>query len=87
MAVPVGASFGPNPTPEGNFFGKVVEKEPADLAQMAAQRDTVLFTLKQQKSQERAQLFREGVVQALVKDKKVKVYQDNIKKLAAGYRS
>ena len=83
---PVGGTFGPNPTPEGNFFCKVLEKEPADLTQLAAQRDTLLFSLKQQKSQERAQLFREGVVQALVKEKKVKVYQDNIRKLAAGFR-
>jgi hypothetical protein len=65
----------------------VLEKQPADLTQLAAQRDTILFGLKQQKSQERAQLFREGVVQSLVKDKKVKVFQDNIRKFAATYRS
>ena len=82
----VGDVIGPILTPGGSFFFKVLEKQPADLTALAAQREQMLLAIKSRRSRERQELFAEGIVQALIKQKKVKVYDDNIKRLAAGYR-
>jgi peptidyl-prolyl cis-trans isomerase D len=82
-----GDVFGPVVTPNGSFYCKVVEKQPADLVQLAAQRADMLFQIKSRRSRERAELFADGVVQSLIKQKKVKIYEDNVKKLVAAYRS
>ncbi len=83
----VGDVFGPVVTPNGSFYCKVVEKQPADLVQLAVQRADMLFQIKSRRSRERAELFADGVVQSLIKQKKVKIYEDNVKKLVAAYRS
>lgn len=83
----VGDVFGPLVTPNGTFYCKVIEKQPADLVQLAGQRADMLFQIKSRRSRERAELFADGIVQSLIKQKKVKIYEDNVKKLAAAYRS
>jgi peptidyl-prolyl cis-trans isomerase D len=83
----VGDVVGPLMTGNGTFFVKVVEKVPADLTQLAAVRDQMLQTLKQRRAQERIELFRDGIVQALIRQKKVKIYEDNVKRLVASYAS
>ena len=83
----VGDIVGPIVAPGGSFYCKVVEKQPADLVQLAAQRADMLMQIKSRRSRERAELFADGVVQSLIKQKKVKIFEDNVKKLAAAYRS
>lgn len=83
----VGDVVGPLVTPNGTFFVKVVEKAPADLTQLAAMRDQMLQALKQRRAQQRIELFRDGIVQELIRQKKLKIYEDNIKRLVAGYTS
>lgn len=83
----VGSTFGPVQTPAGTFFCKVIEKLPADLTQLASERETIVQSLKSQRSSQRRELLYEGIVSGLVKQKKVRVYEDNIKKLAAAYGS
>jgi len=81
----VGDVVGPVLTGSGTFYLKVMEKQPADLTQLAGQRELMLDALKRRKAGERGELFREGIVQELMKQKKVKIYQDNIKKMVAAY--
>ena len=83
----VGDVFGPVVTPNGTFYCKVIEKQPADLVQLAPQRAEMLLQIKSRRSRERAELFADGVVQSLIKQQKVKIYEDNVKKLVAAYRS
>lgn len=83
----VGDVLGPIMTPNGSFFVKIVEKVPADLTQLAATRDQLLQTLKQRRAQQRIELFRDGIVQELIRQKKVKIYEDNIKRLVSSYAS
>ena len=68
-------------------FIKVIEKMPADLTQLAAARQTLMNALKSRRAQERREMFSEGIVNQLVKEKKVKIYEENVRKLADGYRS
>lgn len=81
----VGDVFGPIPTPNGTFYCKVLEKQPADLTAIIANRAALIQELKSRRANERRELFGDGVVQALIKQKKVKIYDDNIKKLVASY--
>lgn len=81
----VGETFGPVQTPAGTYFCKVVEKQPADLTQLAAERDTLVQNMKGQRSNIRRELLYDGIVNALTKDRKLKIYEDNIKKLATSY--
>ncbi len=83
----VGDLVGPIPTGNGTFFMKVVEKVPADLTQLAVAREELLKALKQRRAQERVELFRDGIMQELIKKKKVKIFEDNVKRLVAAYTS
>lgn len=82
----VGAVVGPVPTPSGTVFARVEEKIPADLTQLAAQRQSILQTIKQRRAQERRDIFADGIVDGLMKEKKVKIYEQNIQKLATSFR-
>jgi peptidyl-prolyl cis-trans isomerase D len=83
----IGEVFGPIVAPSGTFFAKVVEKVPADLTQLAAMRAQMVQAIKYRQARERRELFNEGLVQRLIKEKKVKVYEDNVKKLVGSFRS
>jgi hypothetical protein len=64
---------------------KVTEKIPADLTQLAAQRSEMQQGLKRERAMERATLFKEGIMQTLIKSKKLKIYEKNIKLLQGSY--
>jgi peptidyl-prolyl cis-trans isomerase D len=82
----LGEWFGPVNTGSGFFFCKVTEKIPADLTQMALQRDTLLQSIKGNRARQRRELFMEGIVAQLIKDKKLKINDEAIKRLTASYR-
>ena len=56
------------------------------MSQLPAQRDSILLSLKRKKAQERRELFEDGLVTQLVKEGKVKKYQDNIKRLLTNFQ-
>lgn len=66
---------------------KVLEKRPADMTQLASQRAAILEELKGQRARARSELFRAGIVEELTRKKKVKIYEDNVKRLVAAYSS
>jgi peptidyl-prolyl cis-trans isomerase D len=82
----VGATGGPIPTASGTYFYKLVEKIPADLTALAAQRQEILQQLKMRKVRERKELFEDGLVNVLIKEKKVKINDDAVKRLTSAYR-
>jgi len=82
---PAGSVFGPIPVSGGKAIGKVIEKLPSDMSGLVAQRTVIRDQIKGQKSQSRQSLFEEGVRDALKQDGKVKIHQDVINRLLAGY--
>jgi peptidyl-prolyl cis-trans isomerase D len=83
---PDGAIFGPLPVPDGQVVGKVVSRLPADMSQFEAQRAGLRDELKGKKARERAELFEAGLREQLIKEGKVKIYQDVVNRLVATYR-
>ncbi len=81
-----GEIVGPVQLSSGVAFIKVLEKIPADLTQLAATRQKLMNALKSRRAQERREMFSEGIVNRLVKEKKVKIYEENVRKLADSYR-
>lgn len=84
---PAGSLFGPTPVPDGKIVAKVLEKIPADPAGLEAQRTALRDQIKSQKGQTRNLLFEQGVREALTREGKVKVHQDVVNRLIAGYHS
>jgi peptidyl-prolyl cis-trans isomerase D len=78
---------GPMEGQGGSYFIKVVEKIPADMTKFAAERDQYQLNLKARKARERKELFNDGLVQMLIKEGKVKVYDNAIKLLAQNFRN
>ena len=69
------------------FLAKVTEKQVADASGLNAAREQLVLSLKQRKSQERKDLFEDGVMTRLIKEGKVKKNQDTIKRLVNQYQS
>lgn len=83
----VGETAGPFPSTGGTCFVKVTSRTEADMSQLAAQREQIIVGLKNQAARDRRELFTEGLVDTLKKQKKIKVHDENIKLLVASYRS
>lgn len=84
---PVGSVIGPITMPEQVVVAKVTSKVEADLAKLAEEREGLVSALKGRKSQERKDLFEDGLVHRLVEQGKIKINTDAIKKLQSSYRS
>ncbi len=69
------------------FFMKLEAKTPADLTELASQREQLLTDLKNRRARDRRAVFIDGILQKLVKEKKVKIYEDNINRLVGTFRS
>lgn len=82
-----GEIAGPINSGGGTFFMKVEEKQAADLTQLAAQREQIVNELKNRRARDRRAIFLDGIVQSLVKAKKVKIYEDSINRLIGNFRS
>ncbi len=81
-----GEIFGPVAVEDKRFVCKIVEQIPADLGQLAAQRDAIIEWLKSEKARERNELFEQSVRDRLISEGKVKIHQDVINRLVANYR-
>jgi peptidyl-prolyl cis-trans isomerase D len=81
-----GEIFGPVAVEDKRFVCKILEQLPADLGQLAAQRDAIIESLKSQKARERNELFEQSVRDRLISEGKVKIHQDVINRLVANYR-
>jgi len=84
---PVGTLLGPIATPDGTVVAKVLQHIEPDMALLAAQRAQLRDQIKQQRQQDREQLFDAGVRNQLVKDGKIKVNQSVVTALINNYRS
>ena len=84
---PVGAILGPISMMEQLVIVRVNSKVEADLGKLAAEREAMVGALKGRKSQERKDLFEEGLVHRLIDQGKIKINTDAIKKLQSSYRS
>lgn len=84
---PVGTILGPISMMEQLVIVRVNSKVEADLGKLATERETMVGALKGRKSQERKDLFEEGLVHRLIDQGKIKINTDAIKKLQSSYRS
>lgn len=84
---PDGTVFGPVPTPDGTVVAKVVSHVQPDMSKLAEQRNTIRDELKSQKARDRNSLFEAGLREALIKDGKIKINQDVVKRILASYQS
>ena len=82
----VGETAGPFQLSNGTYFAKVLSRTEADMSQLPAQREQIVSNLKARAARERRELFTDGLVNMLVKQKKIKIYDDNIKRMVAAYR-
>jgi peptidyl-prolyl cis-trans isomerase D len=82
-----GEHVGPMDGQGGVFFLRLIEKIPADMAKFAAERDQFQVNLKGRKARERKEIFNDGLVQQLVKEGKIKIYDNAIKMLAQTFRN
>ena len=82
---PVGYIFGPVAVNDRKFICKVTEKLIADPGQLAARRQELTDQIKTAKARERMDLFQQNLRDRLVKEGKIKIYQDAINRLVASY--
>jgi peptidyl-prolyl cis-trans isomerase D len=83
----VGEVFGPVRISGGQAFAcKVADKIPADLTALAAQREQLVQAIKSRKAKERRDLFADGVLKRMIDQKKVKINNTVVQRIAASYR-
>ncbi len=87
FASPDGTILGPILLPDSTVVAKVVAHIPADMSKLAADRATIRDQIKTQKASDRDTLFRAGLKERLIQEGKIKIHQDAINKLIAGYRT
>jgi peptidyl-prolyl cis-trans isomerase D len=83
---PVGAILGPTDAGNKDVVYKLTAKVDADMAGFAAEKDTIRETLRQERAKERLDLFMDSVKTRLTAEKKLKVNDDLLKKLAAAMK-
>lgn len=82
---PDGAVVGPVMVANKTLVGKIVEKVPADAAQLAAQRPGIIDQLKTRKAQEASALFEDSIRQKLSHEGKIKIYKEVVSHIAGSY--
>ena len=83
---PEGSLLGPVSVTGGKLVGKVVAKTPANMAELAAQAETIRNELRQTRARERAQMFQGGLVDRLKSEGKVKINEDVRTRLVSQYQ-
>jgi peptidyl-prolyl cis-trans isomerase D len=84
--LPAGAAVGAVNVGTQTVVAKVSEKQEPDQAKLAQERNDIVQQLKAKKADERGLLFKEAVLQRLVKEGKVKIHRDVINRVLASYR-
>lgn len=82
--VPVGSTLPPFQSAARMFLVKVIGREEANLAELASTRDEVRKQLSSVKSQERLQLYLEGVRTRLEKEGKIKIDSQKVTAMMQG---
>jgi peptidyl-prolyl cis-trans isomerase D len=82
-----GAIVGPILMPDGTVVVKVVQHIAPDMSKATTDRAAIRDQIKSQKAQQRDKLFEAGLKERLIKEGKIKIHQDVINRLIAGYRS
>jgi peptidyl-prolyl cis-trans isomerase D len=86
FARPDGTVFGPISTPDATVVAKVIQHVEPDMSKLPEQRVAIRDEIKSQKARNRNSLFEAGLRNALIKQGKIKIHQDVINRLIAGYR-
>jgi peptidyl-prolyl cis-trans isomerase D len=84
---PDGTIVGPVMVPDGTVVAKLLQHTMPDMSQLPAQRATLRDQIKTQRAKQRDQLFEAGLKDRLVQEGKIKIHQDVINRIIAGYRS
>ena len=84
---PDGTIMNPIVMPEATMVVKVMEHVPADMGQLAEQRDKIRDELKVQKARVRGNMFQDGLVNELERQGKLKLHQDVINRIISSFRS
>lgn len=78
-----GTIFGPKNISGAKVIGKVTAHEPADMSTLAVQTQTIREDLKRTKARERNTLFEDGIRQQLMKEGKIKIHEDVLKRVSS----
>jgi peptidyl-prolyl cis-trans isomerase D len=78
---PVGTVFGPTMIGSFRVVGKVTQRIEPNLADLPAQASALRDDIKRTKARERNALFEDGVREQLIKEGKIKVHSDVLKRL------
>jgi len=85
FAKPVGELFGPIALGDQRFICKVAARVTPDMSKLAEQRSSILAELKGKKARQRTELFVDSIRTRLVREGKVKIYEDVIRRIASAY--
>ncbi len=83
---PVGSVIGPVQSGDSHFIVKVTRKVEPDMAKLAGERAKLLEAIKRRKASERREIFEDGILSQLVREGKVKIHDNAVKRLVASYR-
>jgi len=78
---PVGTLFGPTFIGSFRVVGKITQRIEPNMAELGAQSSALRDDIKRTKARERNALFEDGVREQLIKEGKVKVHADVLKRL------
>lgn len=84
---PDGAVIGPVLMPNATIVAKVVAHVPADMSKLPEQRNQIRDDIKAEKGRDRESLFEAGLRDMLIRQGKIKVHQDVLQRIVAGYRN
>ncbi|HEU5022121.1 MAG TPA: peptidyl-prolyl cis-trans isomerase [Bryobacteraceae bacterium] len=84
---PAGSLVGPVGVPGGQMVAKILTSTPADISGLAAQRQKIADDLHQQKTQQRATFFQQGLRQSMIANGDLKINQDVIDRIVASFRT
>jgi hypothetical protein len=84
---PVGTIIGPLGAGQDTVIAKIIDKTPADMSKLAAERDALVNALKSKKAQERQALLRDSILTGLIQQGKVKIHKAVVDRLVARYRT
>ncbi len=83
----VGTLLGPITATGQSVVCKVLSKTPADMTQLAEQREQIRTDLQQSKARSRQELFADGILTKLIDEGKVKINQHTVDRMVNAYTS